>query len=585
MATRKITKPTTETIIPEKDMTIVFKNANVAKNSKLTFGGKSTYVPSANGKDLCIVTLLGNIENGDNSGVVTTIKNYFKYAATNINLVTVGTSENSSDNVGGDELFEIGLQCKAIGYVLGKKKITGMLVTSLGGKNSTTYNINTMAVDGFLYELGGNDKYTFSKKYENSDDRLDIYDFAGKDTYNLINGSVVKILDQGGNDKYTFTESAGAVKDFLGKDKYTLTSANKMQIDDLDGNDTYKLTNVSNADEYGEQIEGCYINDIKGNDKYTVSGADTNIVLTDNEGKDTYNIKGSYAKKTKIISYVGFTQIDDTGEGKNTFNVTYGGESYLNTDSEENIYNIKNSDFTTINSKTSLKFKEGTGSKDKYTLTSNNYFEIRDFGTSDDIYKFTKSPTGAIQDNGGDDTYTVDKLTFNLYEDIDSEIYGGLLIDDRGGDNDTLILKGSKSTDLVYMSDFHKTGENSYMSYNNSLIIYDKSTQGYVYIEEFFSEKDDDSHDFDGYGEGKIETIRAKVGKKVKEIDITTNSDYYTKLNNVKEDVVNWLNGKSNDMGGNIGNVVFGCVEDVLKYGSDSQKATLVGYFENNAML
>lgn len=590
MAKRTIKTAITEIINPTKDMTISFKNANVANGSKLIFDGNSTPIASANGKDLCIVTLSGNITGGDASCVVTTIKNYFKYAHTNINLVTVGTSEISAENMEGDEILEVCAIGKGVGYVLGKKKITGMLATSLGGKNATKYDISSLFVDGFLIELGGNDKYTYRVKYENADTKLRITDISGNDKYTLINESFTNIYDQKGNDKYTLNTGRSTITDYAGKDKYTLnnttdsviddkagkdkytiSNTTKLKLEDYAGNDKYTFNNVSNADEYGDQIEGYHIKDFLGNDKYTVKGADTNIVLTDNTGKDTYNIKGSYNKKKKLTTYVGHTEVQDTGDGKNTFNVTYGKDTYLNTDSAENVYNIKNSVYTKIESKTSLKFTEGVGSKDKYNLTSNEYYEIYDFGTSNDTYKFKKSATGFIQDNGGDDTYTIDKLNFKRIETEDTEIHAGLLIKDIDG-NDTLTLKGSKKQNLVFMSDFHKY-EDNYISYNNSLIIYDKSTKGYAYIEEFFADSDDD-YNFDGYGEGKMETIKAKIGKKVKPLDITTNDNYYTNLNSVKEDVVNWLTTQSNE------GIDFGCVEDVLMYGTNEQKATLVTYFD-----
>ena len=136
--------------------------------------------------------------------------------------------------------------------------------------------------------------------------------------------------------------------------------------------------------------------------------------------------------------------------------------------------------------------------------------------------------------------------------------------------NSAIINVTSKTKDRTYIIDSNAVSTTK--SWNNSLTIYDKSTQGYAYIKDFYST--DENNDFNGFGTGLIETVKAKKGKKLKTLDVSKNSDYYVHLNSVKENVVSWINDNS---------VQFSCVEDVLLYGTQDQKNEFVNIFTNQS--
>lgn len=555
-------------------------------------------IPAENSDDLCLLVI--NDYKIDAQAmdvlykyVIITVKDYYKYYNSNPDLIQ-SSGVSVHDNAKKEK--------DAGNYLTHKKKVEGTLISNIAGdKKNTTYNItqitNTGSEDELgIMDIGGNDKYTvavtYSQEYNNGliiseingNDKyiitdgtlVQIKDSTGKDTYN-IKESCANIDDISGNDKYTLTSVLGTnIVDYAGKDKYTISDVTKFTLRDLGGSDTYKLTNVETAGAGGVFVpEKYFVADKEGNEKYTITGSDTNLLLVDGAGKDTYNIKGTYDKKTKTATYVGHTEIKDEGLGKNTFNVNYGEYTRINTQSNINTFNIKNSDFTYIGANT----ENNPVGKDTYNLDTNADFTIYDYGASGDSYTLKKSNNGYVCDYNGNDKYTISNMVFNpkITED---EILAGISIDDRGGTNDTLTLKTTKKDNIVYMSDFGKwteeteQGQKEYIrSFGNSLIIYDKSTQGFVEISNFYSANE--NYTFTGFGNGVIETIKASK----KKLDVSTNEETMVYLDTIKEDVVDWLVTQSNQ------GVDFTCVEDVLIYGTADQKAILVNYFDPNPNL
>ena len=540
-------------------------------------------IPAENSDDLCLLVINDykiDVQAMDvlYKYVIITVKDYYKYYNTNPDLIQSG-GVSVHDNAKKEK--------DAGNYLTHKKKVEGTLISKIAGyKKNTTYNITQITNAGSedelgIMDIGGNDKYTVAVTYSQEDKNgLIISEINGNDKYIITDGTLVQIKDQtgkdtynikescaniddiSGNDKYTLTSVLGTnIVDYAGKDKYSISDVTKFTLKDLGGSDTYKLTNVETAGAGGVfDTEKYFVADKVGNEKYTITGSDTNLLLVDGAGKDTYNIKGTYNKKTKIATYVGHTEIKDDGLGKNTFNVNYGGYTRINTQSNINTFNIKNSDFTFIGANTE---KNPVG-KDTYNLDKNADFTIYDYGATGDSYTLKKSNNGYVCDYGGDDKYTISDMVFN--PKIEDETLAGITIDDRGGANDTLTLKNTKKDNIVYMSDFDKK-DDKYRSLGNSLIIYDKSTQGFVNISNFYSA--DENYDFTGFGDGVIETIKASK----KNLDVSTNEETMAYLNSIKEGVVNWLVTQSNQ------GVDFTCVEDVLIYGTADQKAILVSYF------
>ena len=630
MATKKIKGSTTINITQKTKDTTYIIDESVVGTAKVNFTGAILdHIPAPlnDTDDLCVIFITDyNMASMTYKFTIVTIKDYYKHCGDNNDLIQVN----------GESAYDDAISRKDAGtYFTNDKKIEGTISYVYGGRNNTAYDITGIintGKDKGIFDLGGNDKYTLTVPYSQEDkndfivmdnggnDKYNVTsgtnatlaDFIGKDTY-TIKDSFVELGDYAGNDKYTSENSfirigdrkgkdtyningnknngdkksviedmAGndkytlqntnefSVGDLMGNDKYTVSDSEKLKLYDEAGNDTYKLTNVSTVDEEGEfDYEKYCVADVTGNDKYTVTGTDTDLMIYDTQGKDTYNVTGVYDKKTKTATYVGYTVIKDEGAGKNTFNLNYAGYTSITTLSGTNVYNIKNSDYVDIESNAE---NEATGS-DKYTLTSTNYFDIEDYGATADSYNMTKSWTGVIDDRAGNDTYTIDSLQFKPYDNPeDSYRYAGINISDYAGDKDSLVLKGTKAKNIVFMSDFYyDNADEKYESSANSLILYDKSTGGYTYIIDFYK-ADSTSRDFDGFGKGLIETIKASK----KKLDVSTNTEYYTKMNDIKEDVVTWLTNETAE--GFDGN--FSYVEDVLKFGTADQKATLVSYFD-----
>ena len=565
-----------------KDRTYII-DSNAVSTATVNFyspyANMGTAMHVENSDDLCLfIPTYINELSAKIKYAILIIKDYFKYCETNENLVQV--NGESILNKVNTSPFSFN-NSKKIETVLDKLGIAG-------GKKNTTYTITGIENnDHSIIDIKGNDKYIIKAPYDsnidnslliNEQDGNDKYiltnnshvavaEYTGKDKY-TINNSTIQIEDFFGKDKYTAENVTGGIVDQRGKDKYTISNAGQFFIYDMYGNDTYKLTNVRTTDKEGKIDETkTLIADRFGNDKYTISGSDTYLFVNDFTGKDTYNIKGKYDKKTKTATYVGFTKITDNGYGKNTFNLNYADGTTITAENNKNVFNVKNcigevtikAGVTTNNAGTN-----------KYTLTSNEYYDIYNYGTTNDSYNIINSATGEIADENGNDTYKINALNFRTY--TPDETLAGISIKDMGGTKDTLTLKTTKTNNIVYMSDFYMADETTSKSWSNSLIIYDKSTQGYAYIKDFYST--DENNDFNGFGTGLIETVKAKKGKKLKTLDVSKNSDYYEHLNSVKENVVSWINDNS---------VQFSCVEDVLLYGTQDQKNELVNIFTNQS--
>ena len=96
------------------------------------------------------------------------------------------------------------------------------------------------------------------------------------------------------------------------------------------------------------------------------------------------------------------------------------------------------------------------------------------------------------------------------------------------------------------------------------LILYNKSTGGYISIDLFY-ETDEDEENIIGYSKGRIETI--KINNK----SIKTGKSLYTNFNNIKEEVITWLK-----------DTVHESVEDILTSDDTTAKEQLIAYFTGN---
>lgn len=184
------------------------------------------------------------------------------------------------------------------------------ILNDFGKSSADTYNL-TNVKESKINDKGGNDKYTLKKTADfTSTEKIHIYDYAGKDTYNLSgyshdNNMLIQINDVGtDNDTYNLkyitapTPDSG-VFDNGGKDTYKITDCDSIYIRDSgEYKDTY---NITNTDKFSIYDNG------ETSDSYTVNNS--NGYIADHNGdNDTLNIKG--AKKSDIIF---MTEIDSSG--------------------------------------------------------------------------------------------------------------------------------------------------------------------------------------------------------------------------------------------------------------------------------
>ena len=453
-----------------------------------------------------------------------------------------GKDTNSADvfltstDYAGNDTYELGLWSD---FWIDDKK--GSDTYTVTGNNDTNPLEDTPRIN----DQTGNDKYYLS------DATVGIVDNGGKDRYEVSNANILSVGDYGkgndtvivensnleygesyianasGNETYKFTNvsfdwethtenTLPAILDESGKDKYTFNDSSYLDIKDEKGNDTYNINNSNYV----------IITDEAGNDKYNLkenNGYLDDITITDLGGKDTYTITGTEDDRA------GYGKITDSGNSSDKYKFTY---CYGGPSSGGNVID--------------------DGGKDSYTIANSYDIDIYDKGKDADKYTVTQS-LGWLYDEGGNDTYKIDKLIKSNNEYVWIGDYGG---------KDSLTL-GAKKADLVFMTDYtYNNKSESWGTAFSSLIIYDKTNKGLVRIEGFYS-KNNPGIEYSGYGNGRIETIKA--GK-------TTLKDVpdAAYLNSVAQDVISWLDVQLDGSS----------VMNILQNGSDSQINALIACFE-----
>ena len=478
-------------------------------------------------------------------------------------------------------------------------------------KGNDTYKTDGTSPHHYIWDMAGNDDYTldnggkmyvsdyggkkdvYTAEYTGGGEttsRLLVEDYAGGDEYNMNEGSnflladykgndtytlkdvtktptedvyVNAIIDKKGNDTYDFDNAEVRVNDYAGKDTYTIKESKIVDISDEGkgndtyyindctdleygkftignsyGNETYNLTNVKYDDEsYAAPGNQETIGDDTGNDKYNLTNVE-NIIISDSNGKDKYTVTDMvYAKITDKggNDTYGFT-VDKVGVVDVELVDYKGKDSYTFTGLSTNNNYADNIDIDDRDVK----------SKDKYSFTYTSYFHVNDEG-GNDTYKMTTS-SGEIEDAGGNDTYNIDTMMAGYMVGI----Y------DAGGNKDKLTLTNMDKDDLIFMTDVRKDG--SYDE-NNSLLIYNKSNDSFVYITDFFATGTDG--DYNGFGDGRIETV--KIGRTtVREVN---KADMYTFFNEIKSDVAAWMGD------------TYGSVYSILSGTDQDAKDAMVAYF------
>ena len=485
-----------------------------------------------------------------------------------------GTTGNETYNlnslIAGSKVYDLmGNDKYNINYAYGKGTTSNQAITITDTTGKDTYKIaGTTYAD--ISDLGGNDNYTFTES-DNITllDKLNSSNTGDKDSYTLKTVSNSDFTDESGDDTYKIDSSlSNTIVDEAGTDKYTVTNSTNTTIQDNDtssvkkgeGNDTFVVKDSINT-----SLQSGY-----GDDKFTISDDSVRTIILDNYGNETYTAQD--AALLKITDYIGddsykLTDVDNynvqiagtqTAEGaldynikdsdgsdkydiknsraihiydeassadkKNTFNVT--------SSSDIKIYSAKSSagtseDTYNLNSNTSVTVEDYGASSDTYNLTSNLIATIDDKGTSSsDTYNLKSVKIATLTDRGTDnDTYNLDKIT------------GKTTITDFGGENDSLIIKGAKANNIVFMADAGTDLGN--------LFAYDKKNGGFIKIAAYYNYSDeeggyggeDHERHLTGYDVGQIETV--KLGSSKADIKAAGDMDL------LQESVTNFLTSEA----------------------------------------
>lgn len=435
-------------------------------------------------------------------------------------------------------------------------------------KGKDKYQIsNSSVLNQMILDVEGNDKYnvidcsnlTINESEVNENNK------SGKDTYNIISSSSIEINESSkfsGNDAYNFTSvdnsalsSSDEILDFQGSDKYNINTSKNINFTDVSGKDSWKilLSNGLNVIEYEgndkykiNNSNNITINDNKGNDNYGVLSNSININLVDREGKDKYNLDNSFDLTIKDLA-----QSSD----RYTFNNIH--NANITDNGGDDVYKISNSSDITIQNNSAIIMSDKNRDANTFNI-SNSTFEIytnkANYNTdnnfiSKDSYNINSS-SGIIEDyDMANDKYNINKLN------------GSLIINDFGGNKDSLVVSNLKANNVVFMAGAKWNNSFTLQNTDNSLYIYDEENKGYAAIGSYFKSQNNEYTDF---GDGKIESVKA--GKK--ELSGLVNID---ELNNIQSAVAGWL--KTNN---------YMSVVDVLDSSKQADIDSLVAVFKGS---
>ncbi len=624
--------------------TYTFEITNSFKNSKgIAITGYETFYYNLGIKDgnNLVVTSIFAKENGSTKKITTTIKNYF--ANTDENNVTYDsylenfglTQYTITPNTppGNDGLYYSESAGTGPYYILGENRddthtmgeaaTTAQYYFDRKGndtyydymKKSFAYTYDLTGKDtyeaeggGILYthDFAGNDIYS-AKSTTDTTTRFIARDFAGNDDYSIKTKAQFDIIDYKGNDKYSVEENAAAayctntIEDGKGNDTYTLTKAN-VTVHDLLGKDTYNI--------YGA-ADGIHTNDYSGNDKYNILSAESDehgedgFVTYDSTGSDTYNIaqlvyddvipENSYdmtdlagndkynfkkvtvknkdkSKSTFDLNAQNIAISDQAGNDKYTITIAdetdIASDILITDDAGADSYTVKGIDGNAVNYLTI--YDTDTTKKDKYNISWTADLEIQDNG-GNDTYTLKKTQ-GIVTDVAGSDKYTVeamsnwdmsiiDKGSLNDSYKVNATATQSFVeISDGGGSKDSLVLTGARKSDIVFMVDITKNNEYQTFDGKLQLFSYNKKTDSLVVLDDFYAVNDGFISDF---STGRIESVKAGSTK-------LTDMNTYTTFNSfiTKGEIAGWL---SHNTKGSVYSVMTGSDADA--------KEAMVAYF------
>ena len=400
-----------------------------------------------------------------------------------------------------------------------------------GSENDTIYGGKD---DDTIYGDGGNDTiYSYNGVNEihggsgndtiyGGEDNDIIYGDAGKDT----------IYGDAGNDEI----HGGSGNDIIYGDAGNDTIYGDAGNDTIYGGDGCDIIDAGSGNDNingGKGDDTIYCG--AGNDKvvfdldcgddiiYSASGSIT-LDMNNNLYTDWKNFELSISSENPIYSDL----LIKYGDNSITFKNFYSN----NRNKCQTLYLIDSSEtkyrYLTTSAKGKVKVGNTNGNnvffitrEENNTITTGKYSDIVYMQGGNDTITYTGGKDYYISD-AGDNTYTINKFDKNTK----------LTVSDKTG-SDNMIFKFDKSKLYLFINyneDGSRADDNLYI-YNKDYIsslsdyssIFSNNTTGYVCIEDYF-------------GEGKIENISTKSGKKYIELDITNT------INTIQENVVKWFN-------------------------------------------
>lgn len=602
------------------------------------------------GNNLVITSIFAK-ENGSTNKITTTIKNYFEnedansvkyksylenFGITPYTITPNTTPQNdglySTENVGSGPYYILGTNKGDTNTMNGTtgqyyfdRKGNDTYYDNMTGGFAYTYDLtgkDTYEADngGILYthDFAGNDIYSAKSNTETAT-RFTARDFAGNDEYSIGTKAQFDIVDYKGNDTYSVEENAAAdycdntiedgkgndaytlydakvtVKDYTGKDTYTIYGeADGVHTNDLLGNDKYNILSAT-SDEHGN--DGFTTEDIAGNDTYNIAQLEydeeipESYDITDMSGNDKYNFKKVTVKnkdksKSTFDLYVQNVAISDEA-GKDKYTITIADESdvaddiLISDDKGADTYNIKGIRESRVNYLTIYDNDSNKTGKDKYNITWTADLEIEDQG-GNDTYTL-KETQGMVKDFGGADKYTVESLSNwsmsiqdfgdknDSYKVNATATQSFVEISDEGGSKDSLVLTGARKSDIVFMVDITKNNEYNTFDGKLQLLAYNKTTDSLVVLDDFYAASDKDISDFSS---GRIESIKAG-STTLKDVNKEAIFDTFN-AHITASDVAGWLseNGKGS---------VYQVMTTTDQSAADAKEA-MVAYFSGQVM-
>ena len=439
--TTKIIKDTVITITPKSKNNVYEFTSNATftiNNQTKGYNEKYYTIPIKQGNDLIIDTIYTTSSNA--KVITTTFKNYFANTSAQYKINFEGywlwTSYKDTyeitPSIDENELFITDANTGRFGIGTNGNDIHNLLPLIIyDKKGNDTYINGVSGTERYTTDLSGND--THISLYSDSLSRID--DYNGNDKYSAEQGRI-SATDYKGNDTYTASEDGRLyVSDYGGKDTYTIRNTKYSNISDLGkGNDAYDIANCYTID----KMNDFNIWDKYGNETYNITNLVYNSdnfypyaeqwLIEDENGKDTYNIKGvGYAKfvdmkgndkiTIKNSETIYFTDYNgnDTWKLERTDNLHSLDEIYIYDENGKDNYTI-----TGVDGFASIHDKAGN---DKYTMNGNsNGAEITDEKGNDKYTVKDGSKIFTITDNNGKDKYnilgTTDKYidSFSIYD-------------------------------------------------------------------------------------------------------------------------------------------------------------------------